>query len=136
MLASLLFSLYIADMPGTTSKKFGYADDWALATSHKEFEITEQILTNDLATLGRYFRDWRLQPSAAKTEVSCFHLNNRMANYQLKINFEGRLLNHNMHPKYLGVILDRTLSFKEHLMKTAAKLRTRNNILQKLCGTT
>lgn len=32
VLAPLLFSLYIADMPETRSKKFGYADDWVLAT--------------------------------------------------------------------------------------------------------
>lgn len=136
VLAPLLFSLYIADMPKTTSKKFGYADDWALATSHKDLDITEQILTKDLATLGSYFRYWRLQPNAVKTEVSCFHLNNKLANHQLKIHFEGRVLCHNRFPKYLGVTLDRTLSFKEHLTKTTAKLRTRNNILQKLCGTT
>ncbi|XP_072375512.1 uncharacterized protein [Diabrotica undecimpunctata] len=59
-----------------------------------------------------------------------------MANCQPQIHFENRLLNYNKHPKYLGVTLDRTLNFKEHRTKTAAKLRTRNNILQKLCGTT
>ncbi|XP_072375646.1 uncharacterized protein [Diabrotica undecimpunctata] len=59
-----------------------------------------------------------------------------MAKYQPQIHFEDRLLNYNKHPKYLGVTLDRTLNFKEHLTKTAAKLRTHNNIRQKLCGTT
>ncbi|KAI5708785.1 hypothetical protein M8J76_003132 [Diaphorina citri] len=33
VLAPLLFALYIADIPETKSHKFGYADDWALATS-------------------------------------------------------------------------------------------------------
>jgi len=50
VLVPLLFSLYIAGMPRSTSKKFGYAPDWALVTSHRELEITEQILANDLAT--------------------------------------------------------------------------------------
>ena len=36
---------------------------------------------------------------------------------------------------YLGVTLDRTLSYKQHLTKTAAKITTRNNLLQKLTGT-
>ena len=35
---------------------------------------------------------------------------------------------------YLGVALDRTLSYKEHLTKTAAKLKSRNNLLSKLAG--
>ena len=90
---------------------------------------------DDLNTLGKYFYNCRLQPSASKTEVACFHLNNRMANRELSVNFGNRLLHHNRYPKYLGVTFDRTLSFKQHLTKTASKLKTRNNIIQKLCGT-
>ncbi|KAI5729094.1 hypothetical protein M8J77_025260 [Diaphorina citri] len=44
-------------------------------------------------------------------------------------------LNHNFHPKYLGVVLDRSLTFKEYLNKTALKLQTRNNLIQKLTNT-
>ena len=40
------------------------------------------------------------------------------------------------HPTYLGVTLDRTLSYREHLTKTARKLKNRNNLLMKLAGST
>ncbi|KAG5878540.1 hypothetical protein JTB14_024541 [Gonioctena quinquepunctata] len=73
--ALLLFNCYIADMPTTRSRKFGYTDDWAIATRCKSMEGMEE--TDDLDTLGKYFHNWRLQPSASKTEVVCFHLNNR-----------------------------------------------------------
>lgn len=136
VLAPLLFNLYIADLPRTTSQKFGYADDWAIAARHNNMNVTETILTDDLAVMGEYFRKWRLRPNATKTEVCCFHLNNAQANKKLSVHFENRLLTHNSTPKYLGVTLDRTLSFKEHLQRTAEKLKTRNNIIQKLCGTT
>lgn len=59
-----------------------------------------------------------------------------MANRQLRVYADNQLLRHNKNPKYLGITLDRTLSFKQHLHNTAAKLRTRNNIIHKLCGTT
>ena len=36
------------------------------------------------------------------------------------------------HPKYLGVTLDRTLSYKEHIHNTKMKVDTRNNLLRKL----
>ena len=36
------------------------------------------------------------------------------------------------HPKYLGVTLDRTLSYKEHTHNTKIKVATRNNLLRKL----
>lgn len=135
VLAPLLFNLYIADMPETTSKKHGYADDWVLTTQCRSFEESEEVLTADLEKLSGYFRKWCLQPNASKTEVTCFHLNNKNAKRELRIQFENTMLNHNKAPKYLGVTLDRTLSFKEHLTKTAEKLKTRNNIIQKLCGT-
>lgn len=122
-------------MPETRSRKFGYADDWVLATQHRSFEETEDVLTSDLASLGTYFRRWRLKPNPNKTETACFHLSNRAASKQLQVQFEDTLLRHNDHPKYLGVTLDRTLTYKKHLENTAAKLRTRNNILHKLCGT-
>ncbi|XP_030760805.1 uncharacterized protein LOC115885916 [Sitophilus oryzae] len=59
-----------------------------------------------------------------------------MAKRELRVYMDNKLLTHNKHPKYLGVTLDKTLTFKEHLTRMMAKLRTRNNILQKLCGTT
>lgn len=136
VLAPLLFNLYTSDIPNTQSRKFGYADDWAIAAQHSSFEATEDTLCSDLMLLGGYFRKWRLQPNPTKTEVSCFHLCNHSAKRELNVIFEGKRISHNNYPKYLGVILDRTLSYKEHLVKTAEKMRTRNNIIHKLCGTT
>ena len=44
-------------------------------------------------------------------------------------------MKHNFKPKYLGVILDRSLTYKEHLEKLSMKLRTRLNIIRMLAGT-
>lgn len=134
VLSPLLFNVYIADIPATQSRKFIYADDIALATQHVDLLNTEVTLTKDLATLKEYFRTWKLRPNPNKTEVACFHLNNRLANQKLNIYLDGVKLKHNEHPQYLGVTLDRSLTFKSHLQKTAAKVRTRNNILQQIAG--
>ena len=48
----------------------------------------------------------------------------------------GARLKHDPKPVYLGVTLDRTLTYREHLEKTASKLKTRNNLLMKLVGIT
>lgn len=135
VLAPLLFNVYTADLPNTKSRKFIYADDIALAIQHKDTHQTELVLTDDLASLKEYFRTWKLNPNPSKTEVSCFHLNNRLANLKLNILFDGAELKHNENPKYLGVTLDRSLTFKSHLQKTAGKVRTRGNIVQRLAGT-
>ena len=135
VLSPLLFNVYTADLPATQSRKCIYADDIALAYQDEEFEETEQVLTSDLAILADYFKTWKLQPNPAKTEVTAFHLNNRRANYKLNISFDGTPLPYNEFPKYLGVTLDRSLTYRAHIKKTAAKVSTRANIVQKLAGT-
>ena len=134
VLAPLLFNVYTADIPTTLSRKFIYADDIALAVQRKDFRPAETTLTSDLTTLNNYFRTWKLKPNPTKTEVACFHLNNQLANYKLNVLFDGVPLKHNDNPQYLGVTLDRSLTFKSHLKKTAAKVRTRVNMVQHLAG--
>lgn len=135
VIAPALFNLYIADLPATTAHKFAYADDLAIAVKFKSHDTAERILEKDLEALDSYYKKWRLVPSPNKTECSCFHLNNKQANHEPEIFWKGERLRYNPNPKYLGITLDRTLSFKKHLENTAAKIQTRNNILEKLCGT-
>lgn len=61
-----------------------------------------------------------------------FHLKNKEANRKLNITWCDKTLEHCPNPKYLGVSLDRTLSFKTHCLNLKGKLTSRNNILRKL----
>jgi len=79
---------------------------------------------------------WRLKPSASKTISSVFHLHNTSATRELSVYLDDQPLRHECYPTYLGVSLDRTLSYKGHLTKTARKLKNRNNLLMKLAGST
>lgn len=135
VLSPKLFNLYTGDMPNTVSRKILYADDKALVHEAPTFEELEYTLSDDLETMSKYYKDWRLIPNPAKSEVSVFHLNNREAARQLNVTFNGTTLNHNPNPIYLGVKLDRTLTYKEHLSSVSKKLAARVNIIQKLAGT-
>ena len=57
---------------------------------------------------------------------------NRECGKQLNISWNGVNLTHCNLPVYLGVTLDRTLSYKAHIEKTKKKVGTRNNIIRKL----
>jgi len=83
-----------------------------------------------------YCRQWRLKPSASKTNSSVFHLHNTSATRELSVYLDGQRLRHECHPTYLGVTLDRMLSYREHLTKTAGKLKNQNNLLMKLASFT
>jgi len=76
------------------------------------------------------------KPCASKTISSVFHLHNTSATRELSVYLDGLRLRHECHPTYLGVTLDRTLSYREHLTKTAGKLKNRNNLLMKLARST
>ena len=65
-----------------------------------------------------------------------FHLHNASATRELNVFLNNERLKHEKNPVYLGVSLDHTLTYRAHLEKTAGKLKTRNNLLAKLAGTT
>ena len=49
--------------------------------------------------------------------------------------FNGTELYHYFKPKYLGVVLDRSLTFKNHLEQLSQKRRINVNLIQMLAGT-
>lgn len=51
-----------------------------------------------------------------------------------QITWEGESLTHCKTPTYLGVTLDRMLTFKSHCEKTAKKINTRNCLIRNLTG--
>lgn len=67
--------------------------------------------------------------------MSYFHLRNRGADLELRILFDGVGLRHEFDTVYLGMTLDRTLTYGKHIEKLKSKLCTRNNLLRKLAGT-
>jgi hypothetical protein len=135
VLSPLLFNLYTSDLPKISSRMFAYAHDITIPSQMAHLERGEDAISNDLSILGDYFKRWRPRPNVRKTEVTAFHSNNKLANRELRIEMNGSLLRNNIFSKYLGVTLDRTLAFRQHLKNVAAKLKTRYNVIQKLCGT-
>ena len=113
--------------PNTVSKKFIYADDLALVYQCEDFEETEKVLEKDLRTMNDYYLDWGLKLNPNKNKVSAFHLNNRISNKILNITFNDSQIVHNKNPKYLGVRLNRSLTYKHHLEKTSKKVNSMNS---------
>ena len=86
--------------------------------------------------MSHFCRRWRLKPSASKTISSVFRLHNASAARGLSVCLGGLRLRRGCRPAYLGVTLDRTLSYREHLTKTAGGLKSRGSLLMKLAGST
>ena len=120
-LAPTLFNIYISDIPKTTSKQYGYADDLALLDAYQTCEKVEETLNQDMQSLSEYLSHWRLKLSTAKTTTTAFHLNNRDIHRQLDVVVNGAPLPNNKNPVYLGVTLDRSLTYKNISKASSAK---------------
>jgi len=96
----------------------------------------ECSLSSDMARISHFCQQWRLKPSASKTISSVFPMHNTSATRELSVYLDGQCLRHECHLAYLVVTLDCTPSSREHLTKTAGKLKNRNNLLMKLAGST
>ena len=137
VLAPFLYNLYTADLPSTLSTRYIYADDVALTVARRTFEETEKALQTDKATVTSYMHRWRLKVSTSKT-VACsvFHLRNYAAERELRVATpNGQLLPFERNPKYLGVTLDRSLTFRRHCLNLKQEVNSRVALLRRLAGT-
>jgi len=112
VLAPLLFNIYTSDLPATISRKYVYADDLAIMHADGDWLPVEGALSKDMATLGEYLQTWKLKLNTTKMVSVVFHLNNNEAKRELKVSFNNETLPFCSEPKYLGVTLDRSLTYR------------------------
>ena len=96
----------------------------------------EETPSRDMEDLADFLQTWRLKLNSSKTTSTPFHLNNHEAQRQLNICVHGTKLHHNPHPKYLGVKLDRQLTYRQHIEGLRRKVMARNNSIRCLSGST
>ena len=134
VLAPLLFNIYVYDLPSTVSRRYAYADDLALLYSSDDWKDLEGVLSQGMTTISTYLQTWRIKLSHTKTVTSAFHLNNREAKRELNVYNNGKRLPFCPVPAYLGVKLDRSLTFHHHLETLRKKLTTRVALMRQLAG--
>ena len=134
VLAPLLFNIYTYDLPSMISRNFANADDLALLHSSVNWKDLEETLSQDMSAFSAFLQTWRLKLSHTKTVTAAFHLYNREAKRELKIYNNGRILPFCPTPTYLGVKLDRSLTFRHHLVALCKKLSSRATLLRRIVG--
>ena len=87
-----------------------------------------------MSRLSAYLRTWKLKLSHTKTVTAAFHLNNRKVKCELKVYNKNILLPFCSTSTYLGVKLDRSLTFCYRLVALCKKLSLRVTMLRRLVG--
>ena len=64
--------------------------------------------------MSEYYRKWHLKLSTTKSVSSIFHLRNHLAQYHLQAHMSGNSIPLDPTPRYPGVTLDRSLTFRQY----------------------
>lgn len=126
-LSPLLFNIFNNDIPKPRGcKLFVFADDAAVTRSQKNlsrsknnFGITELVknLENGLNEIKKHYDGWKVTINPLKTEAILLTKSTRMLReqHEHKISFCGSLIEWKSSAKYLGVVLDNKLLFKQNI---------------------
>ena len=57
-----------------------------------DWQTVEGVLSKDMAALGEYLQTWQLKLNTTKAVLAVFHLNNKEAKRELKVNHNNETL--------------------------------------------
>ena len=97
---------------------------------------SQKLKKHYMENLADFLQTWILKLNTSKTTSTPFHLNNHVAQRQLKICVHEITLPHNPHPNNLGVKLDRQLTYRQHIEGLREKVMARNKFIRCLSGST
>ena len=113
-----------------------YLDDVAITYFSSSIAKIEENLSNDMKTICQYLHDWQLKLSQSKTVPSLFHLKNHLASKSIKVTLNpNTIMNCERYNTYLGITLDRSLTYKNHLHKLKQKVSSQVALMRKLSET-
>ena len=102
--------------------------------STSNWKTLEETLSQDITTISLYLQKWKLKFSTCKTVSVAFHLNNEEAWRELFIIVDGSALPYCAESMYLGIKLDRALTFRRYRESQRKKLPIRVGVLRRLAG--
>ena len=121
ILGPVLFSLFISPVL-EHNKTVAYADDsYTLISGTSKKDVTTEIGTV-LTKISLWFKDSGLKVNEEKTEITIFYKNN---SHQENVILNGKIIRTKDTIKVLGVTMDSTLSWHEHVSTVINRVQSR-----------
>lgn len=134
VLSPLLFNLIMASLPTRLPEHTNitiYADDICIWTSAMRRDAIQRRLQDALNSAVSYLADRGLRLSPSKTVAMAF-TGRSFISYPLHVS--GTPLPFVSHCKYLGVIIDKHLSWSRHIKALSTKTSNFANVLRRVSG--
>ena len=137
-LGPVLFLIYINDLPNCsnalTFRIFG--DDANVFASARDLKVLEKIVNSELKKVKIWCDVNRLSINFSKTNFMIIK-SSKKKDDQVNINIESadgtiNVLQRKQKTKYLGVLLDETMSFNHHISYICTRIARNNGIISKL----
>ena len=130
ILGPLFFLLYINDIASCSPVLAFYlfADDTTIFFSHKDTKELEKIVNSELVHVTNWLIANKLSLNVGKSNLLLFrHKSDKTKTLKIVIN--GCTIDVKEYAKYLGILIDDKLSFKQHIQHVKSKLIRGNAIL-------
>ena len=140
VLGPLLFLLYVNDIQYCSNKLkfFLFADDTNVLYADKDLKSLELIVNAELYNLYNWLNCNKLTLNIKKSNFVVFHPHQKKLNYSPRIRIFDISRNENVTLerkdviKYLGLLIDENLSWKNHINNIANKISKIIGIIAKL----
>ena len=134
VLGPLLFLLYINDLPNISKilNFYLFADDTNIYHESNSLDELERVINIELNHLFIWLNVNRLSLNIDKTNFVLFHPYNKPIRQQISIRIDNKPIKQKEYVKYLGVLLDSSLSWKHHISSVSNKVSRAIGIMYKL----
>ena len=136
VISPTLFVIFINDITNNLTRHVSralHADDFAMWNAAESTQAAVVRMQDALNNTAKWARDWCVTINTRKTVATCFSLSNTKQKLQLTVN--GQEIPEEETPTYLGVKLDKKLTWNPHIQESERKAIRRLAIMKKLAGT-
>ena len=133
ILGPILFLIYINDIQQASQKLlfFLFADDTSTYFSAKDLNEIEKVYNEELQKVSNWLKTNKLSLNVSKSNMVLFRPNCKV-NRKIKVKINNELIIEKDCTKYLGVYIDKNLSWKSHISNVKTKIDRGIGILSKL----
>ena len=121
LLSPNLFLFYLNDIPKSSKTSISlFADDTAIIAESWKANMANKYLQSHINVLQEYYDKWKIKINPNKTTLVHFTTKSK-EKANINVSFNGQIIQEQKELKYLGLTLNKNLTFSSHIKNTLKK---------------